>query len=81
MPDLVRCHSSAACSAAFLASRSVEKSPTACCFLHKRMIEAVELVACHVFNTAGRDDQRVSMEMVRQRHFLAAAAVVWTRPE
>jgi len=41
-----------------------------------RVIEAVELVACHVFNLADRDDQRVSMEMVRQRQFWAAAAVV-----
>ena len=32
-----------------------------------RVIEAVELVACHVFNTADRDDPRVSMEMERQR--------------
>jgi hypothetical protein len=32
-----------------------------------RVIEAVELVACHVFNTADRDDQSVSMEMVRTR--------------
>ena len=32
-----------------------------------RVVEAVELVACHVFNLADRDDQRVSMEMVRQR--------------
>ena len=32
-----------------------------------RVIEAVELVACHVFNLADRDDQCVSMEMVRQR--------------
>ena len=32
-----------------------------------RVIEAVELVACHVFNLADRDDQRVSMEMVRTR--------------
>ena len=32
-----------------------------------RVIEAVELVACHIFNLADRDDQRVSMEMVRQR--------------
>ena len=31
------------------------------------VIEAVELVACHVFNLADRDDQSVSMEMVRQR--------------
>ena len=31
------------------------------------MVEAVELVACHVFNLADRDDQSVSMEMVRQR--------------
>jgi len=28
------------------------------------MVEAVELIACHVFNTADRDHQRVSMEMV-----------------
>ena len=32
-----------------------------------RVIEAVELVACHVFNTADRDDQSVSMQLVRQR--------------
>ena len=32
-----------------------------------RMVESVELVACHVFNLADRDDQSVSMEMVRQR--------------
>ena len=32
-----------------------------------RVIEALELLACHVFNLADRDDQRVSMEMVRQR--------------
>ena len=32
-----------------------------------RMVEAVELVACHVFHMADRDDQSVSMEMVRQR--------------
>jgi hypothetical protein len=31
------------------------------------MVEAVELIACHVFNTADRDHQRVSMEMVRTR--------------
>ena len=31
------------------------------------MVEAVELVACHVFHMADRDDQSVSMEMVRQR--------------
>ena len=35
------------------------------------MVEAVELVACHVFNLAfnpaDRDDQSVSMELVRQR--------------
>ena len=30
-----------------------------------RMVEAVELVACHVFHMADRDDQSVSMEMVR----------------
>ena len=32
-----------------------------------RVIEAVELVACYVFNMAHRDDQHVSMEMVRTR--------------
>ena len=32
-----------------------------------RVIEAVELVACHVFNMADRDDRSVSMEMVRTR--------------
>jgi hypothetical protein len=32
-----------------------------------RMVEAVELVACHVFSLADRDDQRVSMELVRTR--------------
>ena len=31
------------------------------------MVEAVELVACHVFHMADRDDQSVSMEMVRTR--------------
>ena len=32
-----------------------------------RVIEAVELLACHVLNLADRDDQSVSMEMVRTR--------------
>jgi hypothetical protein len=32
-----------------------------------RVIEAVELVACRVFNLADRDGQSVSMEMVRTR--------------
>jgi hypothetical protein len=32
-----------------------------------RVIEAVEPVACHVFNLADRDGQRVYMEMLRQR--------------
>ena len=32
-----------------------------------RMVEGVELVACHVFNIADRDGQRVSMELVRTR--------------
>ncbi len=32
-----------------------------------RMVEAVELVACHVFNMADRDHRSVSMEMVRTR--------------
>ena len=32
-----------------------------------RKVEAVELLACHVFNMADRDDQRVSMELVRTR--------------
>ena len=32
-----------------------------------RMVEAVELVACHVLNLADRDDRSVSMEMVRTR--------------
>ena len=32
-----------------------------------RKVEAVELVVCHVFNMADRDDQSVSMEMVRTR--------------
>jgi hypothetical protein len=31
------------------------------------VIEAVKLVACHVFNTADRDGQSVSMELVRTR--------------
>ena len=31
------------------------------------MVEAVELVACHVFHLADRDDRSVSMEMVRTR--------------
>ena len=31
------------------------------------MLEAVELVACHVFHMADRDDRSVSMEMVRTR--------------
>ena len=31
-----------------------------------RVIEAVELLACHVFNLADRDDQRVFMEMLRE---------------
>ena len=30
-------------------------------------VEAVELVACHVFHMADRDDRSVSMEMVRTR--------------
>ena len=32
-----------------------------------RMVEAVEQVACHVFNLADRDGQSISMEMVRTR--------------
>ena len=32
-----------------------------------RKVEAVELLACHVFNMADRDDRSVSMEMVRTR--------------
>ena len=32
-----------------------------------RMVEAVELVACHVFNLADRYGQGVSMELVRAR--------------
>ena len=32
-----------------------------------RKVEAVELVACHVFNMADHDDRSVSMEMVRTR--------------
>ena len=32
-----------------------------------RVIEAVELVACHVFNLADRYGQRVSTELVRAR--------------
>ena len=32
-----------------------------------RKVEAVELVACQVFNMADRDDRSVSMEMVRTR--------------
>ena len=32
-----------------------------------RKVEAVELVACHVFNMADRDDRSISMEMVRTR--------------
>ena len=32
-----------------------------------RVVEAVELLACHVFNLAEADQQRVSMEMVRTR--------------
>ncbi len=30
-----------------------------------RKVEAVELVACHIFNMADRDDRSVSIEMVR----------------
>jgi len=30
-------------------------------------VEAVELLACHVFNDADRYGQRVSMELVRTR--------------
>ena len=33
----------------------------------RSVIEAVKLVACHVFNTADRDGQSVSMELVRTR--------------
>ena len=36
-------------------------------FLTVRKVEAFELLACHVFNMADRDDRRVSMEMVRTR--------------
>ena len=32
-----------------------------------RKVEAVELLACHIFYMADRDDRSVSMEMVRTR--------------
>jgi hypothetical protein len=35
--------------------------------LSVRMVEAVELLACHVFSLAERDETRVSMELVRKR--------------
>ena len=64
-------------------ARRVTASPFYTCRRHKRafrppryrrptahpvrVVEAVELVACHVFHMADRDDRSVSMEMVRTR--------------
>jgi len=40
-----------------------------------RMVEAVELIACHVFNTADRDHQRVSMDIAD--HHIVGPARRW----
>ena len=56
------------------------------------MVEAVELLACHVFNMADREDRSVSMEMMRTQldrlrqhpasccQLCAEAAMVWRVP-
>ena len=45
--------------------RSRRRGESTVCAVSK--VEAVELVACHVFNMADRVDHSVSMEMVRTR--------------